>query len=88
MRLMLRDSKTWNPIASNLEPELPEFRLEDHSLGIQSYYPAASIHSWAFLIGPDPNCHTLITDLTDLALTCIASSVVQIYSPGLRSFRK
>jgi len=39
MRLMLRDSKTWNPIASNLEPELPEFKLEDHSLRIQSYYP-------------------------------------------------
>jgi len=37
--LMLRDSKTWNHIASSLEPEIPEFRSEDHSLRIQPYYP-------------------------------------------------
>ena len=37
--LMLRDSKTWNHIASNLEPEVPELRLEEHSLRIQSQYP-------------------------------------------------
>jgi hypothetical protein len=36
---MLRDSKTWNHIASNLEPEVPELRLEDHRLRIQSQYP-------------------------------------------------
>ena len=40
LRLMLRDSKTWNHIASNLEPEVPEFRFEDHSLRIRSYYPS------------------------------------------------
>ena len=40
LRFMLRDSKTWNVIASDLVPELPEFRLEDHSLRIQSYYPS------------------------------------------------
>ena len=38
-RLMLRDSKTWNHIASNLEPEMPELRAEDHSLQIRSHYP-------------------------------------------------
>ena len=38
-RLMLRDSKTWNLIAPNLEPEKQELRLEEHSLRIQSYYP-------------------------------------------------
>jgi len=37
---MLRDSKTWNHIASNLEPGVPEFRSENHSLRIQSYYPS------------------------------------------------
>ena len=40
LRFILRDSKTWNAIASHLEPELPEFRLADHSLRIQSYYPS------------------------------------------------
>jgi hypothetical protein len=30
--LMLRDPKTWNQIASNLEPEVPDPRLEEHSL--------------------------------------------------------
>ncbi len=40
LRFMLRDSKTWNVIASDLVPELPEFRSEDHSLRIQSYYPS------------------------------------------------
>ena len=37
---MLRDSKTWNHIASNLEPGVPEFRSENHSLRIQSHYPS------------------------------------------------
>jgi hypothetical protein len=46
--LMLRDSKTWNPIAENLEPELPEFRFEDHSLRIRPYYPSGL----KFVAGP------------------------------------
>ena len=37
--LMLRDSKTLNHIASDLQPELPELRLEEHGLRIQSHYP-------------------------------------------------
>jgi len=36
---MLRDSKTWNHIASNLEPEVPDLRLEEHSLRSRPYYP-------------------------------------------------
>jgi hypothetical protein len=39
-QLTLRDSKTWNPIARNLEPELPEFRTRTRELLIQSVYPA------------------------------------------------
>jgi len=38
-RLMLRDSKTGNHIASNLEPEKQELRLQEHGLRIQSQYP-------------------------------------------------
>lgn len=38
-RLMLRDAKTWNLIASNLEPEKQELRLEVHGLRIRSHYP-------------------------------------------------
>ncbi len=38
-RLMLRDSKAWNHIASNLEPEEPELRLKTHGLQILSHYP-------------------------------------------------
>jgi hypothetical protein len=38
-RLMLRDSKTWNHIASNLEPEMPELRLKTHDLRILLHYP-------------------------------------------------
>jgi hypothetical protein len=38
--LMLRDSKTWNRIATNLEPEIPELGLEEHNLRIRSHYPA------------------------------------------------
>lgn len=38
-RLMLRDSKTWNQIASNLEPEKQELRLQEHALRIRSHYP-------------------------------------------------
>lgn len=36
---MLRDSKTGNHIASNLEPEKQELRLQEHGLRIQSQYP-------------------------------------------------
>jgi len=39
-RLMLRDPKTWNPIAFNLEPAAHEFMTEEHTLRIQSHYPA------------------------------------------------
>ena len=38
-RLMLRDSKTWNLIAFNLEPEKQELRLQEHGLRIRSQYP-------------------------------------------------
>ena len=38
-RLMLRDAKTWNAIVFNLEPEVPDFKSEDHYLRIQSHYP-------------------------------------------------
>ncbi len=38
-RLMLRDSKTGNHIASNLEPEKQELRLQEHGLRIRSQYP-------------------------------------------------
>jgi hypothetical protein len=37
-RLMLRDSKTWNPIAF-LEPEMPEFQFENLGLQILPHYP-------------------------------------------------
>ena len=37
--LMLRDSKTCNPVASDLEPDAPEFRSEEHNLRIRSQYP-------------------------------------------------
>lgn len=37
--LMLRDSKTWNHIAS-LEPEAPDLRLVDHTLRIEPHYPS------------------------------------------------
>jgi hypothetical protein len=39
---VLRDSKTWNLIASNLEPEIPELRFEDVSLHVRSHRPGAS----------------------------------------------
>lgn len=38
--LILCDAKTWNSIAPVLEPEVPEFRSEVHSLRIRSYYPS------------------------------------------------
>jgi hypothetical protein len=38
-RLTLRDSKTWNHIASNLEPEVPELRFKSQGLQILSHYP-------------------------------------------------
>jgi hypothetical protein len=37
--LMLLDSKTWNHVASDLEPEVSELRLEGHGLRIRSHYP-------------------------------------------------
>jgi hypothetical protein len=37
--LMLRDSKTWNHIASNLEPEVPDLRLKEPGFQIRSHYP-------------------------------------------------
>src|ERR1700736_929412 len=36
---MLRDFKTWNHIAPNLEPEKQELRLQQHGLRILSHYP-------------------------------------------------
>lgn len=39
LRLRLRESKTWNPIALNLAPELPKLRSEGGGLKIQSSYP-------------------------------------------------
>jgi hypothetical protein len=38
-RLMLRDSKTGNQIASDLEPEKQELRLQEDGLRIRSQYP-------------------------------------------------
>jgi hypothetical protein len=38
-QLMLRDSKTWNHIASNLEPETQALRFQAHGLRIRSQYP-------------------------------------------------
>ena len=37
-QLTLRDAKTWNHIASNLEPEKRELRLKQHELRIRSQY--------------------------------------------------
>jgi hypothetical protein len=39
LHLLLRDSNTLNPIAYNLEPEVPGLRSEDHGLRIRSDYP-------------------------------------------------
>jgi hypothetical protein len=39
LSLGLRDSKTLNPIALNLEPELSEFRTQTNALRIQPTYP-------------------------------------------------
>ena len=38
-RLMLRDSKTGNLVASDLDPETQELRLQGHGLRIRSHYP-------------------------------------------------
>jgi hypothetical protein len=38
-RLMLIDSKTWNPLASELGSELPDLRLKGQGLPIRSDYP-------------------------------------------------
>ena len=35
----MRDAKTWNLIASNLEPEKQELRLQEYGLRIRSHYP-------------------------------------------------
>jgi hypothetical protein len=40
LHVWLRNSKTWNPIASSLEPEVPELRSEDHDLQIRPDYPS------------------------------------------------
>ena len=40
LQLTLRDSKTWNHIADNLEPKAAELRTEDHGLRIRSDYPS------------------------------------------------
>jgi hypothetical protein len=47
--LRLRDSKTWHAIASDLDPELLDFRSEYHGLRIQSYYPSG------LKFAPQPN---------------------------------
>jgi hypothetical protein len=36
---MLRDSKTWNPLASELESELPDLQLKGRGLSIRWHYP-------------------------------------------------
>lgn len=41
MRLILRDPKTWNGIAPDLVPELPEYRSDALGLKIASSYPDA-----------------------------------------------
>ena len=41
-RLVVRDPKTWNPIA-DLEPELAEFRSVDGSLKVLSTYPSGLV---------------------------------------------
>ena len=43
LSLGLRDSKTLNPIARNLEPELPKFRTQTNTLRIQPTYPSSGI---------------------------------------------
>lgn len=52
LRLILRDPKTWNPIAPDLVPELPEYRSEALGLKIASSYPDAL----KFI--PNPNAKT------------------------------
>jgi hypothetical protein len=37
--LMLRDSKTWNPLTSHLESELPDLRFKGNGLPIRTHYP-------------------------------------------------
>jgi hypothetical protein len=37
--LSLRDAKTWNPIASDLQPELSEFTYDGRGLRVQASYP-------------------------------------------------
>ncbi len=40
LHLVLRDAKTWNHIASSLEPDLLDFRSIDHGLIIRPSYPS------------------------------------------------
>jgi len=47
LRLMLRDSKTWNHIAPILEPEKQDLRLQEHGLRIRSQYPEGLIFTAA-----------------------------------------
>ena len=39
LQFRLRDSVTWNPIAHDLEPEVPEFKSVDHNVPIRPAYP-------------------------------------------------
>src|SRR5580704_16152382 len=50
-RLMLRDSKTWKHIASNLEPEVPELRLKAQGLQPLALSLRPQIHSWSTVVG-------------------------------------
>jgi hypothetical protein len=46
-RLMLRDSKTGNHIAFNLDPDKQELRLQEHGLRIRAHYPDGLIFTAA-----------------------------------------
>jgi len=52
LSLTLRDSKTGNLIASNLEPQEQDLRLQEHSLRVKSHYPNG-LKFTAETLGPD-----------------------------------
>jgi hypothetical protein len=52
LSLTLRDAKTGNLIASNLQPQDPDLRLEEHSFKIESHYPNG-LKFIAETLGPD-----------------------------------